>query len=313
MDCIVKPSIFIKKCFRYGWESICRILYRIHYKIIKNQIRIASIVSIEDTIDEIVQNRKSVSRFGDGEFKWMIGIPQLSFEQQSEELSDRLSEVVQSSEENHLVCISRALANLDYNSKKAVAYWEETLGRSGKQLMKYLDPQRTYYNANITRFYLYDVNRERVLSRFGRLRMIWDNRNILIVEGEYSRLGVGNDLFDNASTIRRIIAPSKNAFSKYHDIFECTKHWYEEEDCILIALGPTATILAFDLARENMQAVDIGHIDIEYEWFLHGYNSKAAIPGKAVNEAIDDRSTEKIEAHTWKKYCSEIVDRICGE
>ena len=37
---------------------------------------------------------------------------------------------------------------------------------------------------------------------------------------------------------------------------------------MLIALGPTATILAYDLAEKGVQALDVGHIDIEYEWFL---------------------------------------------
>lgn len=37
---------------------------------------------------------------------------------------------------------------------------------------------------------------------------------------------------------------------------------------VLIALGHTATVLAYDLAEVGYQAIDIGHIDIEYEWFL---------------------------------------------
>ena len=46
---------------------------------------------------------------------------------------------------------------------------------------------------------------------------------------------------------------------------------------ILIALGPTATILAYDLYKLGYRAIDIGHIDIEYEWFLRKANTKIPI------------------------------------
>lgn len=306
----MKLDILIKKCFRYGWENICKIIYRLYYRVIKDKIRISSIQSIEDTIMIIIKERKSVSRFGDGEFKWMIGVPQTSFEEQSEELSKRLIEVIQSNEENHIICIAQALGGLENISKRATTYWEEMLGQCGRKIMKYLDTQRIYYNANITRFYLNDINKDRVKIRFELLKKIWDKRDVIIVEGKYSRLGVGNDLFDNTGSIRRILAPEKNAFSKYNDIFNCVKRWYKKDDLVLVALGPTATVLAYDLAKEKIQTVDIGHVDVEYEWFLKGANNKVALPGKSVNEAVDDRSKERIEEHIWKKYCSQIVEKI---
>lgn len=60
-------------------------------------------------------------------------------------------------------------------------------------------------------------------------------------------------------------------------------------ELILLALGPAATVLARDFALNNMQALDIGHIDIEYEWFLSGVTEKTIIKGKYVNEASNGR------------------------
>ena len=54
---------------------------------------------------------------------------------------------------------------------------------------------------------------------------------------------------------------------------------------ILLALGPTATILAYDLSVMGYQAIDIGHIDVEYEWFKLGTREKIPLKGKYVNEA----------------------------
>ena len=46
------------------------------------------------------------------------------------------------------------------------------------------------------------------------------------------------------------------------------------DSIILIALGPTATVLAYDLSKRGYQAIDVGHIDIEYEWFLNNASKK---------------------------------------
>ena len=50
-------------------------------------------------------------------------------------------------------------------------------------------------------------------------------------------------------------------------------------------MGQTATALAYDLAKEGFWAIDIGHLDIEYEWFLRKAKDKIKIAGKHVNEA----------------------------
>ena len=54
---------------------------------------------------------------------------------------------------------------------------------------------------------------------------------------------------------------------------------------VLIALGPAATVLAYDLYQAGYQAIDIGHLDIEFEWFLHKSDKRELIPGKYVAEA----------------------------
>ena len=40
------------------------------------------------------------------------------------------------------------------------------------------------------------------------------DRDVIICEGEKTRMGVGNDLLDNCKSIKRIICPSENAFDK---------------------------------------------------------------------------------------------------
>ena len=139
------------------------------------------------------------------------------------------------------------------------------------------------------------------------IKRLWQNRNLIIVEGEYSRLGVGNDLFDNCVSIRRILCPSKNAFGSYSAIYQAVAKHASRTDLIIIALGMTATVLAYDLSENGFQAIDIGHIDIEYEWFRRGATQKVAIENKYTNEA--DKNLPLCESSD-AIYLSQIIDRI---
>ena len=63
----------------------------------------------------------------------------------------------------------------------------------------------------------------------------------------------------------------------------CAARKYGRNKLILVALGQTATVLSYDLAKLGYWAIDIGHVDIEYEWFLRGAKDKLPVAGKYVN------------------------------
>ena len=56
---------------------------------------------------------------------------------------------------------------------------------------------------------------------------------------------------------------------------------------ILISLGPTATVLVYDLINIGNQIMDFGHFDIQYEYYLRNATKKIKIPNKYVNEVAD--------------------------
>ncbi len=123
---------------------------------------------------------------------------------------------------------------------------------------------------------------------FAMIRKIWEGREILLIEGEKSRLGAGNDLFSNAKSVTRILGPYHNSFKQYDNLLSEAKK-YSNDYLILVAMGPTAKPLAFNLAKIGFQAIDIGNLDIEYEWFLRKANSKILIPNKYTSEATGGR------------------------
>ena len=165
-----------------------------------------------------------------------------------------------------------------------------------------------YYSSTITRFYIDLKSKKGVPNYIKKLKKVWDQREVVIIEGEKSRLGVGNDLFDNMKSIERIICPTINAFNKYKEIIITIKKNVRKNKLILIALGPTATILAYDLYKLGYRAIDIGHIDIEYEWFLRKANTKIPIKNKYVNEI--KKRKNKFTKVKDKSYFHQIIAQI---
>ncbi len=124
-----------------------------------------------------------------------------------------------------------------------------------------------------------------------------------------TRLGVGNDLFNNVNSIQRIICPAENAFNLYDQIYkEALK--IDKNKLFLISLGPTATILAFDLYKARYQAIDIGHVDIEYEWYLRKATTKIKIENKYTNEAWGCNGRINITDVNDQKYFNQILVKI---
>lgn len=314
---IDKIKMGIKLCiiaFKIGGGLIKKIIITIIRKLcgLINSMdrRKPCVATIEETVDVIVSKKMSVSRIGDGEFRWIYGFKQKSFQKQTEELSNRLKEVLNSQLKNHIVCIPDSMTAQEILTPDACKWWSDFYSFYRILWNNMLSMDRKYYNLYISRPYMDFADKSKCDERFKLVKKIWEKRDVLIVEGEKTRLGVNNDLFHNVASIRRIICPARDAFSKYNEIFECVKKQYVENDLILIALGPTATILSYDLAKEGMQAIDIGHIDIEYEWYLMGVTKKVAITGKYVNEASYEGGDRPDDSIITEEYCKQIMKTI---
>lgn len=266
------------------------------------------ITSVEETYQKILKDKVSISRYGDGEYEIIAGHTIFDFQEDNKELSKRLREILTSNMDNHIVALAEDFGCLD-NYNKDIKYAIRSYMTEDKRRYLYtiIDMEKKYYNAYISRVYsiyhLADVEEAR--ERFHKLMEIWKNRDVIFIEGDMTRLGVGNDLFKNVKSIQRIIGPNENAFSKYNEILEAAKK-INHEKLILIALGPTATVLAYDLAKEGYWALDIGHLDLEYEWFLKG-KGQTYIPKKYNNEVIGDTHVEMIED---TDYFNQIIEEI---
>lgn len=288
----------LRKSFKYLLSGL--------YPLVKSIYKFPEVKSINETIDYLLQERASISRYGDSEFLYIIDGISLPYQIFDEKLRQRMIEILVSNQPGHVVGLPigyHSLKNLIPDSQR---FWRSQITWTYPRLQKYLNLDKVYYNASMTRVYVTFDDKQDCPRIFSNLMKLWEGREVLLVEGERSRLGMGNDLFSKARSVERILAPQHHAFARYEDILkEILK--YPKSRLVLIALGPTATVLAYDLSTKGYQALDIGNVDIEYEWFLRGATAKIKIPGKYTSEAAGGRMVEDV---TDEAYDRQIVARI---
>lgn len=303
---IIKASVLIDKInnrIKMGFYN--RVLAPLFFDKIYSEISKIKVMSIHDTAKKLTESNASIGRFGDGEISWMEGKKnnKNDFEVPSTELSNRLREVFNSNEEGYLIGVNDSIRSIDELTSFPKKYWKMYFLQRYRTILKFFDKNKQYYNANITRPYI-DYNYRKVASDdFEILKKIWMGKNILIVEGDQTKLGANDDLFDGANDIKRIECPCVNAFSSYDEILDKTIEFLENhKDYItLSSLGPTATVLSYDLFMKGYRSIDIGHIDVEYEWYKMGVKEKVNIPYKYINELPDGHSTEEIQNDDYNR------------
>ena len=114
----------------------------------------------------------------------------------------------------------------------------------------------------------------------------------------------------DALEIQRVILPDKNGFKKYKIILDFVLNNFTKDNIILIALGPTATVLAYEFCKNGYQALDIGHMDVEYEWYLLKAKRKIDLQYKSVNEVSGVKEKEILDKNLEKLYLKQIRKKI---
>lgn len=271
-------------------------------KMVMDNLLHIHVKNINDTLDYILEHHSSVARFGDGEMDIIAG-NSIPYQDYRDSLANQLKEIMMlQSNEKFVVCLSDVFEHRERYNDYASTFWKI-----------HLEHYRDYYNnictaewygsTFISRPYMDLVDKSLSAGYFEKIRKLWNQRNVLIVEGENSRSGVGNDLFDNAASTQRILCPSRNAYDQMDNILSEIKR-FADGKLILLMLGPTAKVLARQLSELGYQAIDLGHIDSEYEWYKMGALSKVKLEHKHTAEHNFD---EGIEYVTNIKYEQQIV------
>jgi len=258
--------------------------------------------TIDETLDYILEHQSSIARFGDGEAAIMLG-QSINYQKYDPNLAEELKFIFnQESNPTLVIGLQEGLKNRFSFVPDALAFWRQYLEDYEEFYLEYC--KNPWYGSTfISRPYIDFLDKSKAKSQFEKLKKLWEGRDILIVEGYTSRSGVGNDLFDGAKSIKRIICPSRHAYDKKNEIMEEILN-HADGRLVLLMLGPTAKVLAYQLATKGMQAIDIGHVDSEYEWMQMGAENKVLLHNKHTAEFNLDT---EIELADDEAYLSQIV------
>lgn len=271
-----------------------------------NKLKIPRIESTKEAIDKIVFEGCSLVRFGDGEFEIMAGKERAVFQKHNPILEKRMKEIIQTRNSKLLIAIANNYGSLEcYTEEVANGIRSYMTEEVRKFHMSLLDVERTYYDAYMFKCYFPYKDKESTQTRFELVERIWKGKDVVLIEGEETRTGYANDLLNKAKSVKRILAPTKNAFEKYDEILNKALE-LSKEYLILVVLGPAGKLLTFDLFNEGYQVIDIGQIDMDYDWYKAEAKSKIGNPKKYISQLPD----AVIEDVTDKEYLNQVLCRI---
>lgn len=187
------------------------------------------LLDAKETVSYIIEEKPSVSRFGDGELNMVlkyVGVKSADksgFQDFNMELGQRLYEILKVGSIDKLnfkVALPGCMFGIgtNYLKRPAAVFWEEYSNKYISKIMQILDSGKLYLETNFSRFYLSHKDKSGCKEYIETVKNIWKYRDVIIVEGERTCLGVGNDLFDGAKSIKRVLCPSTNAWDKYDNI-----------------------------------------------------------------------------------------------
>lgn len=213
--------------------------------------------SMPQTLELIAQG-KSLARFGDGEITLMDG-DDIDFQKSDPQLARELEDILKNQDEKLVVCLPTMLkACNDYEFNWWLKFWYVRW----KDLRQKLSFERPYGHSMVTRPDFFIMYSKHAVEAW---KNIWVDRAIVLITGEGSRLNLDHQLFDNVATRQIIYSTAVNAYADIERILDEVQRHVLKDHLLLIALGPTGTVLAKRLSDFGYQALDIGHITSSYD------------------------------------------------
>lgn len=277
-------------------DMLAAIVYFLYEKgILHNRIQVHT---VDETIDELLHTEKSMVRFGDGEIVMIKG-GDLMLQKASPEIAAGLVEILRYAEDDLIVTIPGIFETLSDHRKASRQFWKDHLLFCRKTYEKYCNPDRIYYSTFVSRCYYYLEDRSGVGAQFAKIRKIWENRDVVIVEGTRTHNGVGNDLLDTARSVERIICPPSDAYGALPEILEACLG-YDRDRLFLLSVGVAAKFLAVELFERGYRVLDIGNMDMEYEWYVR------RSPGKCRLEKHEVEGEAANREAGYREYLSQV-------
>jgi len=204
---------------------------------------------------ERVLNGVSLSRWGDGEIKHLDGRRNVS-QIFDPTLQAALKRSFGCRDNRLLIAIPNVFGNRAFTEVNP-----EYIASMHRRFGKKADPKYIYGSSYISRG---DLNPYLAWPVYwGILEEIWKGRDVVVVRGHQKRAAPPG-MLSKARNIAHVETPQSSAWKDYSRISkECLAH--DKNSVFLLCVGPTATVLAVDLALNDRWAVDIGHLGMFYK------------------------------------------------
>lgn len=216
-------------------------------------------LNYEETLNDIIDNNRSIVRFGDELFDMLqgIGLYYGNWRQKySPDLALRLKEVISSRDPRLLVCFNPEFILKTRQDFKDMGIPEQYQFWTNSRIFL-----KDYYHKNVlygsalcfTPRYNTNINFEKLKDFFGKKNIIIVTSNIV----RFSGISLGK-------TTNFIESPSSDAWQSYDSIKNKLillikeKGFSQKETLILISMGSAAKVLVYDLMKLGYTAWDTG-------------------------------------------------------
>lgn len=196
-------------------------------------------------VDEFESMRRvaqgmSLARYGDGELNLCLG-RDIKCQTHSRRLQDRLRSILLGS--------GPCAVGVPNVMAKTKPYWEKF---KTERYARLFDPERVYLSAFVSRP---DSAPWIHVDAYWRIVAdLWVGQDVTLVRG--SEKSLTPDELHGAANVREVRCLRQNAFQEYDRLLDRVG----TPKRAILCCGPTATVLAVDLAARGVHAVDLGHV-----------------------------------------------------
>lgn len=214
-----------------------------------------------DTINDIIANKKSIIRFGDGELKLVRDETcslDLGFAKNSNRMRNTLMEILNSDDEVYIAILNIYKGNihkLRYIEDRNDKDWYLSFLERHYECLKYYKPNKQYYSAFIFRpQFPIGLLKEEYINL---LKKIWENKKICIINNQESIKY--ESIFNNVSSCNFIKCKEKYALDDDELIMKQSLQ-LDKDVLFIIMAGPAAKIWCWELTKKGYQCIDCGNI-----------------------------------------------------
>lgn len=205
----------------------------------------------EDTTLNLVLAGKSITRYGDGEFRLAMGGKRNVSQMNDPKLMQELQDILVTPQKFCLV----GIPDMNPESPKWW-FWKKYV----EKYPRMLNPKITYYSQFITR--PDSAPKIDVPDFYDRMECLWRDQEVTLVRGSTRSLVEDTGPMSSAKKTHPVLCSYRHA---YADIDRVERDVHKlGVNRVLLCAGAMATVLTYRLARDGFHAIDLGHIG--YLW-----------------------------------------------